>query len=682
MSVWRRMTKAFRVTYPAQPHFLSYLNPINAEAFREVGDGTGSSVVMAPLQWLCRTFPEAPLVVDKRNGDEWDVQVKHDLAMLIARPNPFWSGEQLWWATIMSLVTDGNGYLIKLTDRALKPTELWWAPPWTMEPKWPLDGKEFISHYEYNPGLPGPTRLETTDVIHFRWGVNPANIRKGQSPLYSVIREVFSDDEAAVFASSLLRNMGVPGLVISPDGDAVAPDDGDLEATEKKIFEKFRGTRRGRPLVAGAATRVQQFGFTPQQMDVRTLRRLPEERVSAVLGVPAIVAGLGAGLDRSTFANFAEAREMAYESGIIPLQRTIAADLGNQLLGDFVGDDTSDWRCRFDLTEVRVLQEDEAKIVERKLNELKAGAITLATYLRETGREAGPEHEVYLRPFSVVEVPENPAEREEPETLTDLNEEVQQQPLALVRGRKTTKATQQQQRLARRLREREIALAGSYTGELVTWFAELGDRAADVYMGLPKMKADEDAAMANRIMGELGDLSLKTQNERQYQKVASDTIETINSNSDLGVNLEDPAMRKIIATGGKRAGLIDIRKSTRDAIFRALLEGRELGEGPVAVARRIRELVPAGRFTNAGPFYRSQLIARTETKYAQNISSMRAYRESPVVTGLLAFDSQGSGETDEECLARDGVTFTFDEADVELDLEHPNGTLSFAPVTS
>jgi HK97 family phage portal protein len=353
---------------------------------------------------MCRTFPEAPLVVDKQmEGGAWEEQPNHEMAELIARPNPFWSGDLLWWATILSLVTSGNSYMIKVGDRGGALSELWWAPTWCMEPKWPREGNEFITHYEYNVGVGDAQRLEIEDVIHFRWGVDPDNIRKGLSPLAAVFREVYSDQEANSFSAALLKNMGIPGLVIAPDGDAVISDD-DLEATKLDIEQRFTGRNRGKPFVMGAPTKVSQFGFSPQQLDLRSLRRLPEERVTAALGVPAIVAGLGAGLDRSTFANMSEAREMAYETGIIPLQRLIAADLKNQLLGDFEGDDLTAWRCRFSLDEVRVLQEDENKIVERKLKELNGGAIMLSEYRRETGREAGPEHDIYLRPMNMVEV--------------------------------------------------------------------------------------------------------------------------------------------------------------------------------------------------------------------------------------------------------------------------------------
>jgi HK97 family phage portal protein len=397
------MLKVLGIRFSGQPAFFQFLGKTTSEMYSSVGDGTRTSVVMAPLQWICRTFPEAPLVVDKQVGEDWEVQKRHPLSQLIERPNKFFSGDQIWWATVLSLITSGNGYWIKLTNRIGEPLELWWAPSWTMEPKWPIDGSEFISHYSYTTGVGEPQILQIEDVVHFRWGIDPENIRKGLSPLASVIREVFSDVEASAFAAALLKNMGVPGLMVSPDGDAVVSDD-DLIASKEALEEHFTGMNRGRPFVAGAPTKVQQFGFSPQQMDLRNLRRLPEERVTAALGVPAIVAGLGAGLDRSTFANMSEAREMAYESGIIPLQRVIASDLKNQLLGDFEGEDLADWRCRFSLDEVRVLQEDENKIVERKLKELGAGAIMLSTYLRETGREAGPEHDIYLRPMNIIEI--------------------------------------------------------------------------------------------------------------------------------------------------------------------------------------------------------------------------------------------------------------------------------------
>jgi hypothetical protein len=152
------------------------------------------------------------------------------------------------------------------------------------------------------------TRIAPEDVIHFRFGVDPDNIRLGLSPLASVLREVFTDDEGANFTSTLLRNMGVPGLLVAPSSDDAQPSDEDVKATKSYLSAMFTGDRRGEPLVMSAPTKIEQFGFSPEQLNLRELRRIPEERVSACLGVPAIVAGLGAGLDRSTYCLPADAR--------------------------------------------------------------------------------------------------------------------------------------------------------------------------------------------------------------------------------------------------------------------------------------------------------------------------------------------------------------------------------------
>jgi phage portal protein BeeE len=181
--------------------------------------------------------------------------------------------------------------------------------------------------------------------------------RKGYSPLKSVLREVFTDDEAANFTASLLKNMGVPGVVVSPE-KGVTLNDGDAEETKAYVKANFTGDKRGEALVMTGATKVEQFGFSPEQLTLKELRRIPEERVSAVTGVPAIVAGLGAGLDRSTFTNYAEAREAAYEQAIIPTQTLLGEEVWFQLLPDFEARTRSGWKAGFDLSNVRVLQED------------------------------------------------------------------------------------------------------------------------------------------------------------------------------------------------------------------------------------------------------------------------------------------------------------------------------------
>jgi HK97 family phage portal protein len=379
----------------------SWFVPGSARRFhREVGDGAGNSAVQATLSWIARTFPEAPTALfEKLGAGEEELVDDHELVDLLRQPNPFYGGETLWAATLLDYHTDGDAYWLKIRRGTTSSVaQLWWVPHQLMEPKRD-DDQVFITHYDYTPGgSAAPQRLEVEDVVHFRNGLDPDNPMKGRAPMRAVLAEVFTDEEAAAYTASILRNHGVPGLVIAPkaagDASGSVPAD-DIKATKQYVSEAFTGDNRGGPLVLGDPVDVTAFGFNPDQMDLKSIRRVPEERITAVLGVPAIVVGLGAGLDRSTFANYAEAREAAYESRIIPDQRILAGTLQTQLLPDFNLEGRR-FRIGFDLSDVRVLQEDEDRIHARAREDWKAGLITRARALRAIGEEAGPDDEVYM----------------------------------------------------------------------------------------------------------------------------------------------------------------------------------------------------------------------------------------------------------------------------------------------
>ena len=164
-----------------------------------------------------------------------------------------------------------------------------------------------------------------------------------------------------------------------------------------------------------------------------------------------------------------------------------------------------------------------------------------------------------------------------------------------------------------------------------------------------------------------------------YGSTMTATVETIAGTLQTGIMLPDAVQARVLELGGTRLGLIDLTEQTKTAVFRSLRESRVLGEHPSVAGRRIRDMVGAGRWTNAGPRYRGYMIARTETKFAQNVSSIEAYEAADIVVAVMAVDAQAGGEQDDECLARDGQLYPFREARRIID--HPNGTLSWSPLT-
>lgn len=405
--------KAFTMTFSGRGASLwsAFLGRTKYDYAAAVGDGTGNSIVAATLGWIARNFPEAPVRVrEKDDQGEWtatDDVGANRMVDLLRKPNAYMSGVLLWMATIVDFWVHGNAFWVKVRGGpGGAVTELWWLPWGLVEPKWPKDGSEYLSHYVYKPDAMREVRIEPEDAVHFRYGLDPENIRIGRSPLTTIIREVFTDDEAANFSASLLRNLGVPGVVISPDDDEAILDADAANSIKANFAERFGGDNRGEPLVIGGKVKVQVLSFSPQQMDLKALRRLPEERVSAVTGVPAIVAGLGAGLDRSTFANFAEAREAGWEENLIPTQRILSSQIDVQLLADFV-EDVDRFLTDFDTTEVRVLQEDQNALWQRAGDAASKGLITLATFKQQVGLPVDEDTDrIYLRAFNVVAVPE------------------------------------------------------------------------------------------------------------------------------------------------------------------------------------------------------------------------------------------------------------------------------------
>jgi len=359
---------------------------INYES--EVGDVTRNSLVMAASRWVGSTIPEAPLVVLSNKTGKDEVVSNHPLVKLWKRPNPFHSGSTLLKCFALSWLTDGNVFFLKRRNARGVPVELYYLPHWMVFPRWPSDGSKFLSHYDYIVDGQA-TRYDPSEIVHISDGMNPLT-RRGTSPLRALMREIFSDNEAAHFSAALLINSGIPPYIVTSRDNA----DIDEESLKEAIRRQSTGDHRGEPIVASGGIEIKQLSFDPDSLNLKACRMINEERVSAVLGIPAIVLGFGAGLERSTFANFREAREAYTESYLLPLWRHIAEELSLQLLTDFTTDETM--RVSHDLTQVRVLQDDQNKLYARLTVGVRGGWIKRSEARAAVGLDVMPEDDVYL----------------------------------------------------------------------------------------------------------------------------------------------------------------------------------------------------------------------------------------------------------------------------------------------
>ncbi len=622
-----------------------------------------ASVVMAPVLWVMRQLPGAGIIITRNE----EVITDHPMLDLVRRPNKYYGGRLLKMALAHDLVIDGNGYIVKIRNRIGLPVELWYVPHWMIKPAFPKDGSEFLSHYVYRPGGK-EIHLDPSDVIHIKFGIDPYNQRLGISPLKSLLREVFTDQEASEFSAYVLENGGVPGLVISPK-DGTIPQR-DVDAVKEYIEKRFTGHNRGKPLALSGPTEIREYGYSPDKMDLSALRNVSEERVCACIGVAAAEVGFGTGLETTKVgATMHEMRKKSYEDAVMPLQEIIADAIESSLLPDFEPKPEL-YKVGWDWSKVKVLQEDENQRWLRLSQAVQAGWMTVAEAQRQAGVYVDDTQNVYLRGIAMIETP-----------------------ASVVKGssgivKKSYHTTRIEQAFMDEIGKRRERVLSGWLKVQIKSFEDMGEDFGNRYIDYVEKKnrkAIED--LENEIMvGAIVDAIdwMKYRDkvlkyEQLYMSITKEVVEGMNIVMGAGINMVDPIELSVLERCGTRKGLIDLDSQTKEAMFKAIRDAKEQGMGDTqGIARKIREYVGRGRYSDVRT--RAEIIGRTEVRYAQNIAVAEAGKEAGA-TGYRVIDGvYGSPRSCDYCISVSGLTIRPNEVEWFAGEEHPNGTRDFVPL--
>jgi hypothetical protein len=348
----------------------------NVDYATEVRNGMYSSVITSALCWMMRTFPEAPLVVQRSIEERWENVAGHDLAKLIRRPNKQYGGRVLWMATIMDFCF-GEAYWLKVRNGNGEVVELWWAPRALMTPMSFPESPGSLDYYRYHPGQSAPIELQPRDVVHFRFGIDPNNILR------------------ANFTAAILKNLGIVGIVFSPKDGMIQKEQ--AESLKSDIQSRFTGERRGQAMMVTGAMDVKLLQYNLQGFDVGPIRDIVEERVSAALAIPAAVIGFGTGLQQTKVgATMREMVKLAWQGGIEPNQAIMADELDRSLLPEFQKNPDL-FRTWFDTSQVEALTESPKEKTDRVVMLVEKNIIKVTQGQRELGYPVDPTQDDYMR---------------------------------------------------------------------------------------------------------------------------------------------------------------------------------------------------------------------------------------------------------------------------------------------
>lgn len=347
---------------------------------REAGATWMNSIVALSIGWLGNRFPRPLISLIKiaRNGDHIPLG-RHDVIDLWKRPNKFYGRRTMEKAIGLSLIVDGNAFIYKVRDRLNRVIELWWVPHFRIMPTWPMDGSEYIDGW-YVMVAGQVYHLPPEDIIHIRDGIDPENERLGLSALRACLREVVTLNYEASYTASILKNAGIPGIVIAPDDPQLRPSPEDAERIKERFQERFgiENDMAGSTAVLAGKYKVTALGFSPEQMTLNTLPLNAMGRISASTGVASMSVGLPD--PNKTYSNLTEANKSSWGT-IQAIQELVGNTLDDQLLPDF-GLDPNVYNISYNYEMIQELQEPLDAVHARAREDFQAGLIR-----RNEGRE-------------------------------------------------------------------------------------------------------------------------------------------------------------------------------------------------------------------------------------------------------------------------------------------------------
>jgi HK97 family phage portal protein len=353
-----------------------------------------NDVVSIACNWIAEKVNLCPLVVEERQGDgTWAPAYDTGLAELWVKSNDNYDSFTRDLAMALSVITSGNAFLYIERDAfAGLPIGLHWLDERYVFPLYPATGERYLDYWRYM--VNGRTlNIPKEDVLHFRWGIDPLNTRLGLSKLKAVLRQICLLNEAAGYSVSILKNGGVPGLIITPEdsNDELLDDEGG--EIESQVNRMTRGDNRGRTISLNRRIKIDTIGFSPEQMALDKLPNGAMPMVLAAIGTSPEVHGLPSAT--KTYDNFGVAIQAAWRSGVLPILGLIRSTISRRLMPEF-GLDPRKYRVVHDLSQIPDLAENLNDRHKRARDNFTAGGISLNEFRAELGKAPDPFGDRYF----------------------------------------------------------------------------------------------------------------------------------------------------------------------------------------------------------------------------------------------------------------------------------------------
>ncbi len=354
------------------------------------------TVVFSCVKKLYTSAIEPPLTMMKKGPDGDELVEEHPILDILDRPNMVMSFGDIITHLILNLFLTGAGYWWEMRNNAGMLNSIWPVPTAWVKELW-KNGQ--LVGFEVKQTNKKPVPVEPNDIMWIKFP-DPLNPIGFIAPLEPAMHNVETDQEQEAYIIEMLKNAKVPGFVMKQNDPWTEPQ---MIKANAKLEEKVgRGARGGALFLSGDNADMELLAPL-KDLDWPGLASLSETRICSTFGVPPILIGLRSGLDRATYSNAEQAETHFVENTMVALWTMIEEALTRNLLQN---EGIEDHWFRYDLSNVRQLQENEGEISDRALKQFHGGLITRNEGREMIGREAFDEEigDVTLQPLGLVEI--------------------------------------------------------------------------------------------------------------------------------------------------------------------------------------------------------------------------------------------------------------------------------------
>jgi len=580
---------------------------------------------------------------------------------LMERPNPYQTGRQLRQKTQIRIDMAGCAFWYLESPDALYglPTAIYGISPSRMSPSYDERGRLvgwIVDHDKPGGGVP----FEPKEILQFVTGTADDDVY-GVGVVEAVYAEVPLTNLMATHTANVLETGGRLAGMLWPKERTL--DQAEFEDAQRAWRSTIsNGQAAKRLLLFPEPMEYSQGASTPAEIGIPELAQLNRDNILTAfpvdpvqLGVPA-PAGLNSGETRRY------QRQAYWEGTIHPRVEMLEETIQVGLLSRY--ERAVGYTLDFEIEEPNL---DDASTLLEKSGAMSA-LVSLGFDAGEVAAAVGLDH----IKFNGTPAPVVPDEQSLSVRINDTSR------------RDTTQTTQTMAKAEQLLAQREAVLSPATLRAIGTIRSFLRDQMERVVNRiretLPASKAARRKAEPDWFDESAEAEALKETLRTIYLDVGKGALQVVSDRVERFVQPDfiKSVLDDLLANGGER--IVDITERTRAALVAEVAEGVQRGYSisqlidgvPNEAFNGVQKALLDNGIEVFGDI-RAETIARTETAISYNRAALSGYDRFGIAE-VIAFD----GDKDAACAARNGVTFSLDDAQNITD--HPNGTLDWAPV--